>query len=118
MCLVLLPLPGALLALLWPSSAGWRELQAGQPGLCRKGGGCSVQSSSPLPFPQECSLSESLGPCPDAEQAAWKFSRRVPRRRGLGLRACGGSLGGSWSEQEVRPHSPTHTYRHTMVGGL
>lgn len=35
-------------------------------GLCWKGGDSSVQSSSPLPFPQECSLSKLLGPWPDA----------------------------------------------------
>lgn len=53
-------------------------------GLCWKGGGGSVRSSPPLPFLQECRLSKLLGPQPDAEQAAWKFSRRVPRGRGAG----------------------------------
>lgn len=51
-----------------------------------------MQSSSPLPCPQECSLSKILGPWPDAEQAAWKFLRRAPRERGLGLRAWRGPL--------------------------
>lgn len=48
------------------------ELAAGQAawGLHGKAGGGSVQSSSPLPCPQECSLSKILGPWPDAEQAA------------------------------------------------
>lgn len=68
-------------------ASGW------QYGVCagREEGG-SVRPSSPLPFPQECSLSKLLGPWPDAEQAAWKFSRRVPRGRGLGPRAWRGPL--------------------------
>lgn len=43
-----------------------------------------MQSCSPLPFLQECSLSKLLGPWPDAEQAAWNFSRRRHRRKGAG----------------------------------
>jgi hypothetical protein len=65
-----------------------------------------VKSSLPLPFPQECSLFQLLGPWPDAEQAAWKFSRRAPRE--------GGWAQGAQGVSSTEAVSPLQTHSHTM----
>ena len=85
--LALLPLPGAFLALLWPSSAGWRrELQAGQPGVCvgrEEGVLCNPALLSPSPRNAACPSSWApgliLSRLPGTSQGG------DPGGRGLGL---------------------------------
>lgn len=85
--LALLPLPGALLVLFWPSSAGWRRgLQAGQPGVCvgrEEGVLCSPALLSPSPRNAACPSSWApglmLSRLPGTSQGGY------PGGRGLGL---------------------------------
>lgn len=64
--------------------AGEEGFRLGSLGSVLEGrrGFCAVLLSSPLPPGMQ--PVQVLGPWPDAEQAAWNFSRRIPRRKGAG----------------------------------